>query len=428
MMRGQGGRIRLGFVPLTDCAPLVIAQEKGWFRQYGLDVAVMREPSWANIRDKMAAGALEGAQMVGAMPLAMSLGLGGIAAPVIVPMTLNVNGNAITVSEALWEQMAPALPAPVRDEPLAVAAALAAVIERRRAAGAPKPVFGTVFPYSSHNYLLRYWLAAGGIDPDRDVQIVTVPPPMMVANLSARHIDGFCVGEPWGQRAVDLGIGRLALSTRAVWANHPEKVLGLSARWVEANPGAIEPLIAALIGACRWLDDSANAAEAARILSAPEFLNAPAGTIAAGITGFVRHSVDAPVRPVADFMTFHRHAANVPWRSHALWTLTQMRRWGQIGADVDLAAVAGRVFRPDLHRITAQRLGLSAPLDESKVEGLHAMPWTLPGTNGPIVMPPDRLLDGIPFDPASPDTYLARLPAFPARDADAQDNRWSPAR
>jgi len=413
--------IRLGFIPLTDCAPLVIAQEKGWFRKHGLAVELVREPSWANIRDKVALGLLDGGHMLAPMPLAATLGLGGLNRAIVTALSLDLNGSAITLAKALWQQMLQIDPQ-AGATPLAAAAALRGVIERRRTAGAPLLVFAAVFPYSMHNYLLRAWLAAGGIDPDADIRLIFVPPPLMVDNLASRRIDGFSVGEPWNHRAVDLGIGRIAAASCEVWNNHPEKVLGVSADWARRNPETHAALIGAIIEAGRWLDEPANRAEAARIVAAAPFVNAPEEIVALSLTGRLKPGDDEPVRALPAFNVFHRCAANFPWVSHAEWMLLQMVRWGQLDADIDIPFVAARVYRPDVYRKAALALGLACPAIDRKTEGMHAAPWTLTEANGPIAMGPDLFIDGATFDPAAIDTALtyARPGQMPPQRAQAR--------
>jgi nitrate/nitrite transport system substrate-binding protein len=406
--------IRLGFIPLTDCAPLVIAQEKGWFRKHGLAVELVREPSWANIRDKVALGLLDGGHMLAPMPLAATLGLGGLNRAIVTALSLDLNGSAITISKALWQQMLLADPQ-AGASACAGAAALARVIEHRRAAGAAPLVFAAVFPYSMHNYLLRCWLAAGGIDPDADIRLVFVPPPLMVDNLAARRIDGFSVGEPWNHRAVDLGIGRIVAASCEIWNNHPEKVLGVSADWARRNVETHAALIGAIIEAGRWLDEPANRAEAARIVAAAPFVNAPEEIVALSLTGKLKPGDDEPTRALPTFNIFHRGAANFPWVSHAEWMLLQMVRWGQLEADVDIPAIAARVYRPDLYRKAAMALGVACPAIDRKPEGAHAVPWTLSEANAPIAMGSDRFIDDSVFDPAAIDSVLAQLAPSPAR-------------
>lgn len=398
-------RVRLGIIPLTDCAPVAVARERGLFARYGLEVEIAREPSWSNIRDKVAMGALDGGHMLAAMPLAASLGLGGLGRPMITALSLGLNGCAITVSTALWRQMLDVDRA-AGSSALASAYALQKVVTRRRASGAPALTFAAVFPYSMHNYLLRYWLAAAGIDPDEDIRIRIVPPPLMVANLAARHIDGYCVGEPWGQRAVDLGIGRCAAVSRDVWTGHPDKVLGFSADWAARHPNTHRALIAAVIEASRWLDEPGNREEAARLLAHRPYIDLPEEIIAASLVGRVRPGADEDPVSIPDLHQFHHGTANFPWRSHAAWILTQMRRWEQIDAGVNIGAAAASVYRPDIYRDVAAALDLPCPTVCRKPEGHHADSWTLSEAASPIAMGPDLFMDGRRFDPNRLEEYI----------------------
>jgi nitrate/nitrite transport system substrate-binding protein len=356
-------KLVLGIIPLVDCAPIVLAEELGAFERQGLEVEIRREASWATIRDKVALGLLDAAQMLAPMPLATTLGVDSVSVPMIAAMTLDLNGNAITLSQALWQEIEQAAPQLAAATPLD-ARALAAVVRSRAAAGRPPLALASVFPFSSHNYLLRLWLAAGAIDPDRDVRLTVVPPPHMVAHLSGGVIDGYCVGEPWNQQAASLGIGRIAVTGHHLWKAMPEKVLGTTEAWAQRHPNTLIALIKALIEACAWLDEPANRAEAARVLASPRYVNAPAEIIARSLA-------------MPDFHIFHRDDSNFPWRSHADWFLAQMVRWGQANA-ADLAGVADRVFRPDLYRAAAAALGIACPNEDRKPEGAHGEPAVSP--------------------------------------------------
>lgn len=391
--------LRLGFIALNDCAPLVAAQEKGFFAAEGLNVELSREASWANIRDKVAIGALDGAHMLGPLPIATSLGLSGEATAMIAPLSLNLNGSAVTVSAALAEALRAADPAGMAAQPR-TAAPLASVIADRKTAGLPPLTFAVVFPYSVHNYELRYWLAAAGIDPDEDVRLVVTPPPRMAARLALGEIDGFCVGAPWNAKAVADGSGEIMVYAADIWRAGPDKVFGLKQAWAEQNPETLQAILRALINAQAWADEPANRAELAHILAHERYVDAPEELIA-------RSLLEAPAGQAAqDFIVFHRYAAGFPWRSHAAWFLTQMRRWGQLPADVDIAAAADAAYRPDLYRTAAAALGHPAPLVDDKVEGLHPGPWTLAEATAPIPMTADLFLDARRFDAAQPDRYL----------------------
>ncbi|PKU21704.1 CmpA/NrtA family ABC transporter substrate-binding protein [Telmatospirillum siberiense] len=392
-------RLRLGIVPLCDCAPIVVARERGFFAEQGLDVEIAREPSWANIRDKVLVGALDGAQMLAPMPFATTLGLGNVHQPIVTAFGLNIGGNAITVSNALFDRMMEADPDAMAERPL-TARALKAVIERDRAAGAQPMTFAMVYPFSSHHYELRGWMAAAGIDPDRDVRLVVVPPPQMVANLSAGNIEGYCVGEPWNAMASSLGLGRVLITSQELWGGRVEKVLGVAEGWADAHPETHKALIRALLLASRWTDQPENRAEVARIVAQPPYVNAPQDV--------VRATLEQP-----GALIFSAHAANFPWRSQALWFLVQMRRWGQLPATVDMRRAVDRVFRSDLYRLAALELDIAVPLIDAKTEGDHRTPWTLAEATRPIAMGPDAFFDGGRFDPAEAETlanHYARSP------------------
>jgi nitrate/nitrite transport system substrate-binding protein len=402
-VRLEKTELALGFIPLTDCAPLVAAAEKGFFAREGLSVRLAREPSWANIRDKVAVGALDGAHMLGAMPVAATLGIDAIAKPMVAPVSFNLGGDAITLSNAVADRAAKAVGGIASGAALDPAR-LKGLIERDRAAGRRKLVLASVYAFSSHNYLLRYWLAAGGIDPDRDVRFVTVPPPQMVTQLAAGRIDGYCVGEPWNARALSLGIGVTAARSKDVWNRHPEKVLGLTAAWAAAHPNTCQALIRALIQACAWLD--ANRAEAAHILARPECVGADEATIAAALVG----TAESPANHV-----FFAGAASYPWRSHALWYATQMLRWRQAQDLAAAARAAERTYAPELYRAAAADLGIAAPTIDRKPEGAHAEAWTLTDATAPIAMGADQFIDRRQFDPADLGGYLGELPFAQSR-------------
>ena len=363
-------RLNLGFIPLTDCAPLVIAKEKGWFRKYGLEVELSKETSWANIRDKVAIGILDGAQMLAPMPIASTLGLGPVEKPTITALSLDLNGNAITVSQGLYAQMCAQDRVGMTRRPLS-AEPLRQVIQERAARGEAPLTFAVVFPVSTHAYQLRYWMGAAGIDPDRDVRLLVVPPPQMVSQLKAGHIDGFCVSEPWNQAAVAEGLGRVLITSYELWNNGPEKVFRVNQEWAEQHPNTHRAVLMALLEASRWLDAHENRPEVVDIISRPAYVNAPKDLIGMSMTGTFRYGPgeDPVVKP--DFNAFFHFAANFPWRSHAEWFIGQMVRWGQIEDPVDIVAKAARVYRPDLYREAAEALGLAVPSIDRKSEGGH---------------------------------------------------------
>ncbi len=398
--------LRLGFIALNDCAPLVVAREKGFFENEGLSVDLSREASWANIRDKVAMGALDGAHMLGPMPLAVRLGVCGEPARMIVPMSLNLNGSAITVSRALADAMRAAEPSAMALRPR-TARPLAAVIAARKAEGLPPLTFAVVFPFSVHNYELRYWLAEAGVDPDRDLRIVVTPPARMTARLAAGDIDGFCVGAPWNALAVAHGHGEIMVYAAELWGVGPDKVFGVTEAFAERHPLALGATLRALIAAAAWADEPGNRGELAAILAHSRYVDAPEEAVARSLTGVPPYALGEPGPDHQDYIIYHRYAASFPWRSHAVWFLSQMLRWGQIGLETNIAATAEAVYRPDLYRVAAAELGAPAPLVDEKVEGLHASPWTLDEATAPIPMAPDLFFDGGRFDAAQPERYAA---------------------
>lgn len=398
-------KLTFGFIPLTDCAPIVIAKEKGYFARHGLDVTVSKEASWANIRDKVGIGELDGAHMLAGMPIAATLGVGAVAKPTITAFSMDLNGNAITVSNSLYERMVAADPEAMKQRPT-TARALKKVIDAERKAGKDPMTFAMVFPVSTHNYELRYWMASAGIDPDKDIRLIVIPPPQMVANLTAGNVDGYCVGEPWNERAVEAGIGRTLITNYEIWNNNPEKVFGVTQEWAQANPNSHRAAVMALIEAAEWMDKPENRAEVVRIISQKSYVNAPEAVVKMSMTGTFRYAKNEAPRPLPDFNVFHRYAANFPWLSHAEWFITQMYRWGQIEQPLDIRKTAAAIYRPDLYREAAGALGKAYPTIDRKTEGTHAAAWTLTQATKPIAMGPDRFFDGRTYDPAKLVDYI----------------------
>jgi nitrate/nitrite transport system substrate-binding protein len=392
-------RLRIGFVPLADCAPLVIAKERGHFRRHGLEVELSRQVSWATLRDKVATGALDAAQMLAPMPFASALGLGGVDLPICTGHSLGLDGNAITVSEPLYRRLADADPEALVGRPLH-ATALRKLIERDRQTGRPLLRFGIVFPYSTHDLELRYWLASAGIDPERDVSLRVVPPPFMVQRLEQGHLDGYCVGEPWNRLAAERRSGRTLITKHEIWNHSPEKVLGVSEAWLERHPATHRAMLRALLEAAVFADDPDRRLEVAHVIAGESFVDAPVGVLYRSLAS----ASSAGSGPV-----FHRNAATHPWTSHAVWLLTQMLRWGYIEKPIDVRATARRIYRPDLHREAAADLGLPAPLVDEKMEGVHGGSWLLEEASAPIAMGPDHFFDGLRFDPDHALEYLERF-------------------
>ncbi|MDP3903460.1 MAG: CmpA/NrtA family ABC transporter substrate-binding protein [Methylococcaceae bacterium] len=389
--------LNLGFIPLTDCAPLVIAKEKGFFHAEGLSVSLSRESSWANIRDKVAAGVLDGGHMLAPMPIAASLNLDGLNTPMLTALSLGLGGNAITVSHALHQQLL-ALDAQVAD-PYHSVQALKTLISQQQRAGLPPLTFAHVFPFSCHNYLLRYWLASAGIDPDKDVRLVVIPPPLMVSALASGQIDGFCVGEPWNSQAIAQGIGAAVTSTVDIWHNSPEKVLGVTCAWAEQYPNTHQALLRALLKSAQWLELSEHRAEACAILTAEEYVPVAIQDLRVFERGEFQYSTDRPALQVPDFNVFYRYAATFPWVSHAEWLISQMQRWGHIPPSINAQEVAAKVYRPDLYRQAAQALELPSPLIDRKNEGSHNNAWLATSDSVDIAMGRDCFFDQVNVEP-----------------------------
>ena len=409
-MNTNGLKLKLGFVPLNDCAPLVIALEKGFFSGHGLDVALIKEASWANIRDKVSVGMLDGAQMLAGMPLAATLGMESMGQAMITGFTMSLNGNAITVSNALYARLQQLDAAALAVRPLS-AKTLLQLITLDKAEGRTPLRVAMVYPSSTHNYLLRYWLASAGIDPDHDIELVVVPPPHMTGQLRDGRIDACCVGEPWNTRAVEEGIGRVLIASYEIWNNHPEKVFAVTRQWSNQHPDVHRALITALIEAARWLDIAENRTEAADILGRREYLDTDARLLRSGLEGTFRYAREANPVTLPDFHVFHRYAANLPWLSHAEWIISQMIRWGQLPMETDINAAAAEVFRPEIYRQAANDLGIAIPPSNVKPEGIHEQNWLLTTASDTFTMGADYFFDHHSFDHEHPGAYLERLSA-----------------
>ena len=364
--------LTLGFIKLTDMAPLAIAKEKGFFEDEGLFVTLEAQSNWKVLLDRVISGELDGAHMLAGQPIAATIGY-GTKGDIITPFSMDLNGNGITVSNEIWEMMKPHVEMGADGKPKhpISAAALKPVIETFKAEGKPFNM-GMVFPVSTHNYELRYWLAAGGINPGlyspedvsgqigADALLSVTPPPQMPATLEAGTIHGYSVGEPWNQAAVFKGIGVPVVTDYEIWKNNPEKVFGVTAAFNDENPETVKALTRALIRAAEWLDAdmNANRAEAVEILSRPEYVGADAAVIANSMTGTFEYE-KGDKREVPDFNVFFRYNATFPYYSDAVWYLTQMRRWGQIAEakpDAWYDETAKKVYRPDIYEAAAKSL------------------------------------------------------------------------
>ena len=360
-------KIVVGFMPLLDCASLVVAVERGFAAEEGLDLRLVRETSWANIRDRLVVGHFDAAHMLAPMTIACTLGVGHIRAPIIAPISLGLGGNAITVSLPLWAQMARE-GATTGNFTASQGAALKRVIVARERAHREPLAFGMVYPFSCHNYELRYWLAAAGIDPDRDVRLTVIPPPFLADALRTGQIDGFCVGEPWSSVAVDAGVGAIVMPTSELWPLSPEKVLGCRAEWAERYPEQLAALLRALYRAALWTERPENHAEVAKLLAEPRYVGAAAGLLHRALAG--RLTLEPGSDPVVlrDFYVPASHAATFPWVSHALWMYAQMVRWRQVEHSAEHATAVRSTYRPDLYRAALARLRVDIPPVDLKVE------------------------------------------------------------
>lgn len=375
--------LRAGFIPLVDAAVLIVAAELGFASREGLTLDLVRDVSWANIRDRLAFKQFDVAHMLSPMPIAAMLELGSNPSPTIAPFVLGRGGNAITLSVRLFETMQALTGLADTASALDCAKALATVIAARKRDGDGQLTLGMTYPYSSHNYELRYWLAAGGIDPDRDVRLRVVPPPMTSDALAAGAIDGFCVGAPWNMIASEKGVGRIVATKQDIWASSPEKVIGLRPDWAERNRDSVLRLITALDAAARWCDDPANQHALADLLAQDANLDAPVDIIRHVLAGQFALDAKGHARVVPDYFVFHGERANHPSPKQALWVYSQMIRWGQVAYSPEGAATATSAFRSDLY---ATALGLATGLHEEDVA--------------------DAFIDGHIFDPDSLEGYI----------------------
>jgi nitrate/nitrite transport system substrate-binding protein len=418
MLDLEKDELTFGFIKLTDMAPLAVAYENGYFEDEGLFVTLQAQANWKVLLDGVIDGQLDGAHMLAGQPLAATIGY-GTKAHIITPFSMDLNGNGITVSNDIWDQMKPNVPkmADGRPQHPISASALLPVVEDYKDQGIAFNM-GMVFPVSTHNYELRYWLAAGGLQPGyyspddisgqigADVLLSVTPPPQMPATMEAGTIFGYAVGEPWNQQAVFKGIGVPVITDYDMWKNNPEKVFGITAEFAEENPNTTVALTKALIRAAIWLDenDNANRAEAVEILSRSEYVGADQDVIANSMTGFFEFE-KGDRRPAPDFNVFFRYNATYPFYSDAIWYLTQMRRWGQIAEPVTDAwffETAKDVYRPDIYLRAARML-----VDEDLANQAD-FPWDSDGFKAPT--PAGDIIDGIAYDGRAPNAYLDSLP------------------
>ncbi len=363
--------LRFGIIALTDCSPIVIAHEKGFFKKYGINATIVKGASWAAIRDSLSNGDIQGTHMLLGMPLASTMGLlGSPQKPMVIPWLMNRNGQAITVKTE-WKGKVGADPG-----------ALKPYVDEAKKKGAPL-TFAMTFPPGTHAMWMRYFLASGGIHPDKDVALVTIPPPQMVTNMKVGKMDGFCVGEPWGARAIADGIGYTAVTTQEMWPDHPEKVCAFTEEFAQKNPKTVKAVLKALHEASVWLDDMKNRPEQAEIVSRPTYINCPAELILGRLQGHYDYG-DGRTAEDPKYMIFSSRNCNYPQPKYAMWWLSQFRRWGMVDSAPDYQGIARRVMRTDLYEEAMKELGV---------------------THGGRNDAAETLFDGLAFDPKNPEAY-----------------------
>jgi NitT/TauT family transport system ATP-binding protein len=394
---------RIGFMPLVDAALPILAREFGYAEAEGIDLTLVRDMSWATVNDRLLYGHSDAAHLLAPLAIATALGLGRPAMALSVPFVLGLNGNAITVRPGLAARIATGgAPGDV----VAIGLRLATVANEARAAGRPLR-FGVVHRYSSHDYMLRYWLMGSGLDPDHDVEIVTVPPPFAADALAEAEVDGICVGEPWNSVAVDRGVGVIVAVTSQIWLRGVEKVLAMRTSRMEEDRETTHGLLRALYRAGEAFVDPARCEEIAAILARADYLDGSADLIRHAISDRIVFERGAQAVHVPDFMFQHREAANFPWVSQAAWLYAQMRLAGHAKPDAGDYETAQRVFRPDVYRAALRPLGVPLPGASSKLEGGIADGLGVGTTQGRLILGEDRFFDARSFDPDALDAYLA---------------------
>lgn len=368
--------IHLGFIPLTDCAPLVMAKELGLFEKYGVNVEISKEASWANVRDKILTGELDGAHCLFSMPFSVYTGVGGKAGSEMrIAMVLNNNGQAITLSKEFCGKVG-----------FKQTSKLASVV-MPKLKSEKEVTFAMTFPGGTHDIWLRYWLAAANIN-QKETKIITIPPPQMVANMKVGNMDGYCVGEPWNGVAVKQGIGFTEIASQDIWKHHPEKALVVNKKFSEQRREDLKSVMKAVLEACQWLDNRANRKKAAEIIARVPYVNAPADVIEARLMGDYNLGCNQGTEIYTDdYMLFHRAGeANFPRKSHAIWFMAQYMRFDYLKEAPDYKTIADKLILQDLYKEVATSMKIKIPDDDMK-------PFSL-------------TLDKIKFDPANPAEYL----------------------
>ena len=363
--------IKIGIIALTDCSPFVIAHEKGLFKKYGINSTISKEASWAVIRDKLVTGENQATHMLIGMPIASTMGLGGsVKKEMVIPWLINRNGQAITLANSLKGKVA--------GDPKA----LKPIVDAAKAAGSPM-TFAMTFPPGTHAMWMRYYLAAGGINPDTDVNLTVIPPPQMVANMKVGKMDGFCVGEPWNARSISEDIGYTSITTQEMWKNHPEKVCAFTKEFAEKNPKTVKAVLKALHEASVWLDDLGNRKEQCQIVSAASYVNCPPEIIYDRLVGNLDYG-DGRTKKDEDYMIFSGRNCNFPQAKYAKWWLSQFRRWGLVEGAPDYEGVTKAVMTPGLYEEAMKEMGYAHGGADDK---------------------PETFFDGTTFDPSKPEEY-----------------------
>lgn len=399
-------RMTIGFLPLVDACLPILAQEHGFAEEEGLALDFVRDVSWATVLDRLLYGHADAAHMLAPLAIATTLGLGRPALPMAAPFVLGLNGNGITLATELAARLAPG---EGYADPVKLGAALKAEVAALAKQGR-KLRFGVVHRYSSHNYKLRYWLAASGIRPDRDVEILTVAPPFVADSLANGEIDGACVGEPWNSDLVERGVGRIVLATAQIWRRGVEKVLAMRETTLDERRPQTEALIRAMRKAGAHFVKHENFAVNASILAQPEYLDADRKHVERAISDKLVLVRGADAVHFPDFMFQHSEAANFPWVSQAGWIYSQMVRWDQISYDSTDVKKALGVFRPDVYRAALASTGDDLPAANSKVEGSVSQLTQVGTQQGNITLSANSFFDGRTFDPDSIEAYLGKLP------------------
>lgn len=364
-------QMRFGIIALTDCSSIVIAKEKGFFAKHGIDATIIKGASWAAIRDQLSNGDIQATHMLLGMPFASTMGLlGSPKVPMIVPWLINRNGQSISLKNGLKGKVA------------ADPKALKPLAEEAAAAGKPM-TFAMTFPPGTHAMWIRYYLAAGGINPDKDVTLIVVPPAQMVANMKLGAMDGFCVGEPWNARTIADDIGFTSINTQGIWKDHPEKVCAFTAEFADKNPKTVKAVLKALNESSQWLDNMENRKEQSEIVSRATYINCPPELIYNRLMGHYDFG-DGRVVDDPNYMIFSKRNCNYPQSKYGIWWLTQFRRWGMVEGAPDYQGITKQVMRPDIYEEAMKEAGY-----------VHG------GPN----MEPETLFDGVTFDPKDPEKY-----------------------